>query len=73
MYQNRALVEALARDRVIALRQCAPSRARRRSEKRRHRVTWAARRGTGWLLVDIGLRLAVPRSSMSRPAPRGRR
>ena len=73
MYPNPAVVEALARDRVLELRQGAARRARFRREKRRHRVTAAARHGTGWLLVDVGLRLAVPRVATDRPMPRTQR
>jgi len=61
MYQNPALVEALARDRIDDLRESARPRATKQRETRRHRVTQAARVGTGWLLVDLGLRLAAPR------------
>jgi hypothetical protein len=65
MYQNPALVEALARDRILDLRQSAQARATSQRPTRRHRVTQAARQGTGWLLVDLGLRLAAPRQSRS--------
>lgn len=65
MYQNPTIAEALAQDRVLALRQSARASALGRGAKRPHRVTQAARRGTGWLLVDLGLRLAVPRGGRS--------
>ena len=65
MYPHPTIVEALVRDRVLELRQSAVGQARGRREKRRHRVTAAARHGTGWLLVDVGLRLAVPRGTAS--------
>jgi hypothetical protein len=66
VYENPALLEALARDRVIDLRQSAEVRATSDREKRRRRVTAAARHGTGWLLVDLGLRLAMPRGPINR-------
>jgi hypothetical protein len=73
VYQNPALLEAVARDRVVDLLQNAELRANSERETRRRRVAAAARNGTGWLLVDIGLRLAMPRTAMDRPMPRGRR
>lgn len=65
MYQNPALVEALARDRIADLRQSAQARATNQPPTRRHRVAQAVRHGTGWLLVDLGLRLAAPREGRS--------
>jgi len=69
MHQNPTIADALAHDRVLALRQSARTSARASELGRRvtrpRRVTDAARRGTGWLLVDLGLRLAVPRSGRS--------
>ena len=65
MYQHPALVEALTRDRIADLRASAQARAIHQHETRRHRVTQAARQGTGWLLVDLGLRLTAPRESRS--------
>jgi hypothetical protein len=65
MYQNPALVEAMARDRIVDLRESAQARATNQSQTRRHRVAEAARVGTGWLLVDLGLRLAAPRGGRS--------
>jgi hypothetical protein len=64
MYQNPTLVKALVRDRVDEVRQSAEARAPRKRENRRHPIVDAARHGTGWLLVDLGLRLAVPRSAI---------
>lgn len=61
MSQNPALVEALAKDRLAELHQ-ATRRCRR--ETRPRRVIRAARNETGWLLVDLGLRLAVPRGAI---------
>jgi hypothetical protein len=69
MIHNPALVDAVARARVADLRQSARSGVRGRGIKRRHRGAEAARQATGWLLVDMGLRLAVPRRAASRPAP----
>jgi hypothetical protein len=73
MYPHPAVLEALVRDRVLELRRSAAAQARGRREKRRHRVTAAARHGTGWLLVDVGLRLAVPRGAADRAIPRAQR
>jgi hypothetical protein len=64
VWQNPVLVEALVRDRVAELRQIAEASAPRRREKRRRPIIEAARRGAGWLLVDVGLRLAVSGSAM---------
>lgn len=59
-----ALLDLLVRDRVAELRQSGAGVRIPREKPRRHPVE-AARRGTGWLLVDLGLRLAVP----GRPRP----
>jgi hypothetical protein len=72
MIRNPALTHALARERALELRQIAPVRGRGKRRPARHRIVGAARRGTGWLLVDIGLRLAVPPPSMSPPMARRR-
>jgi hypothetical protein len=66
MHQNPALVEALGQDRIVDLRQSAQARAISQRETRRHRIAQAARNGTGWLLVDLGLRLAMPSGTMKR-------
>jgi hypothetical protein len=63
VHQHPALVEVLIRDRVAELRQNGQAGRRCRSEHRHHRVTEAARRGTGWLLIEWGLRLAMPRGA----------
>ena len=52
MHPQPTLIEPLARDRAAELRRHARSRPRRRR---------SARRRTGWLLVDVGLRLALGR------------
>ncbi len=33
-------------------------------------MTWAVRRAAGWLLVDIGLRIALPRHAVKHPVAR---
>ena len=58
---NPVLAQALVRDHVAELRQSARPSAHFRRDKLRPCVTSAARRRAGWLLVDIGLRLAAPR------------
>lgn len=74
MNQHPALVEAMISDRVIELRNVAiGATARIRSEKRGHHVVAAARQGTGWLLVEVGLKLATPRASTGHLVPTGRR
>ena len=73
MYPNPAFVQVLATDRAAQLRHAAAvTGGSHRRDLRRPRVIPAARRGAGWLLVDLGLRLALPRGaakSMAR-APR---
>jgi hypothetical protein len=71
VYQNPAHAEALVRDRVAELRRSAtkPSPVSPR-ERRRRGVTEAVRSGAGWLLVEMGLRLAVPRSAMDSSVAR---
>ncbi len=59
---NPVLLRALARDRVAELHQSAGSSAHVRRDGPRPRVTERARRRAGWLLVDMGLRLAAPRA-----------
>jgi hypothetical protein len=56
---NAALAQALARDHVTELRQSARVGAHVQTAMPRRRVTSAARHRAGWLLVDIGLRLAA--------------
>ncbi len=73
MPNNPALVRALARERATELRQAANSGASSRHEVPRAPVILTARRATGWLLVDVGLRLALPRRSMTRAAARAHR
>ena len=74
MYQHPALLEALTRERAAGLRRHgAGETARSRGQKRPRKLVAAARRGTGWMLVDMGLRLAVPRGGTSHPVARGQR
>ena len=73
MCQNPALAQALAKDRVAELRQAAEAGNRERRHMPRVRVIQAARRGTGWLLVDVGLRLAVPHRGTTHPVARTHR
>ena len=61
MYHNPALAGALVRERVAQLQQSAGATAHTRRQQRRPNVIAAARLGTGWLLIDMGLRLAMPR------------
>ncbi len=67
MYHHQALADALARDRAAELRQSAESAARVRRQSRGPSVIAAARLRTGWLLVDMGLRLVMPRAGTNRP------
>ena len=71
MQQHPALVEALISVRFDELRRSDWATARLRRENRWHGLVAAARRGTGWLLVDMGLRLAVPRADTNRRVARG--
>ena len=74
MYQNPTVAQALVRARVADLRKKGAKRTPQEGQgKRRHRLTDAAARGTGWLLVEAGLRLAVPRRETSGRVARGPR
>ena len=73
MCQNPALVEALARDRVAELRQRAETGVGSRPSERRARMIEAVRHATGWLLVDMGLRLALSRGTVNQSLGAGRR
>ena len=59
MHQHPAVQDAVVRSRVDELRHSAGVPT---SIRRRFRLVAAARHGTGWLLVDMGLRLAMPRA-----------
>jgi len=73
VYQHPAFHQALMRDRVTELRDSAGATAHIGREKRQHELVAAARRGTGWLLVDMGLRLAMPRGGADHRVARGQR
>ena len=73
MSQNPALVEALAKDRAAELRRQAARRVPARAKRSAPRVAGAARRGAGWLLVDLGLWLAVPRRRVGHTVARVQR
>lgn len=62
MYHHPALTQALAHDRVVHLHASAQLDARRGRERVRPSVAARARHATGWVLVEMGLRLAVPAS-----------
>ena len=67
MYHHQALAGVLVRDRVAELRRSAASAgASARSPRTQHR-------SGVWLLVDMGLRLAVPRGGANPPVADGRR
>ena len=73
MYHHPALLEALVRDRVAEHSQTAGTAAHIRPKQRPPKHIAAARHATGWLLVDMGLRLATPRAGMNRHVARARR
>jgi hypothetical protein len=73
VYQHPAVVGTLIRDRVAELRHAGRAAADGRPEMRQHKRFAAARRGIGWLLVDMGLRLAVPRGGSNHLVARGQR
>jgi hypothetical protein len=72
MYQNPDLVQALARDHLAELRRAAQRSGRGRHGNRRRSIFLASRQATGWLLVDLGLRLAVPRGVVVHALAHGR-
>lgn len=59
---NPVLARALIAARVAKLQRSAQVSGSIRPHDPQSRVTATARRRAGWLLVDLGLRLAVPRS-----------
>lgn len=73
MYHHPALAGALAKDRVAELRRSAEAAARVERKPRSPNVIAAARLRTGWLLVDMGLRLVMPRAGTNRPMAGGQR
>ncbi len=67
MHHHPALVGPVIRERVAGLRHDAESD----TDGRRHaRVIEAATQPIGWLLIEAGLRLAVPRGSARYPLAR---
>jgi hypothetical protein len=72
MLASPTLMEMLARNRGDELRRHAQKATVRRRSSDPRRAIASARSGTGWLLVDLGLRLTVPRNTMRRPVARGR-
>lgn len=66
MHQHPVVLEALMRDQIAERRHSAGATAHVRSNERWHGLVDATRRATGWLLVDVGLRLAVPRGTTNR-------
>lgn len=73
MYHHPALIQALASDRVAERRHDARAAAAIRPEKHPHRLIPAVRHATGWLLIDLGLRLATARGGRSRFVARAQR
>ena len=73
MHHHPLLVEALVRDRISEQRQRARTPAHTRPQGRRRNGIEAARLGAGWLLIEMGLRLAMPRGGMNRAMARGER
>jgi len=65
-----ALTRALAAERAAELGHVRRPIPTTRSQARPLRTVQAARRGAGWLLVDVGLRLALPGGSLKRPVAR---
>ena len=59
MHQHPAVHDAVVRRRVDELRHSAGALTHIRHG---FRLVAAARHGAGWLLVDMGLRLAMPRA-----------
>ena len=68
MCQSPALLRAIASDRAADLRRTSDT-AREHRDVPKVAAIQAARRATGWALVDLGLRLALPPGAMK--APRG--
>jgi hypothetical protein len=63
MCQNPALARAMASDRAMHLRQASRPVSRDCPHAAGDRAAPAVRRAVGWLLVDLGLRLALPPGS----------
>jgi hypothetical protein len=73
MCLHPALVQALTRDRVAGLRHAAEPSVRPRCDGPGASVLLATRRATGWMLVDVGLRLALPQRALNHPTARAQR
>jgi hypothetical protein len=73
MYQHPVLAEAVMKGRLAHIRDSAVATTQVRAAQRRQNLVAAARHGTGWLLVDLGLKLATPRGGTSHPVGRGQR
>jgi hypothetical protein len=73
MYQNPAVARAIALDRVASLRQSSQASVLTQGQPGTRSIGRAARQATGWLLVEMGLRLAVPQGTLNHPVPRGQR
>jgi hypothetical protein len=71
VHQHPVVRQSLVRDRVAELRHSAEASTPMRGEERWHRLVAAGRRGTGWLLIDMGLRLAMPRGGTNHRVARG--
>jgi hypothetical protein len=68
--QHPALIRAIASDRVADLRHASGCEVRDHRDMPGVRMTWAVRRAAGWLLVDLGLRIALPRRAVKHPVAR---
>ncbi len=69
MHHHPALVGPVIREQVAGLRHDAELHADGRHHAPGRRVIEAATQPTGWLLIEVGLRLAVPRcKTQQRPA-----
>lgn len=66
MRQNPALLQVLASGRAAELRGQYVPGIRDRQVRREPGGRGTARRAAGWLLVDLGLRLALPRDAMQQ-------
>ena len=70
MHHHPALVGPVIREQVAALRHDAELDADGRHHAPGRRVIEAATQPIGWLLIEVGLRLAVPRGSARYPLAR---
>lgn len=65
MYQHPVLTESLVRDHVAELQRDGQRGRGARLGRRSHPVS-RARKSTGWFLIHVGLRLAIPRRTAAR-------